>query len=123
MIPKKYFIVIAFLALIILCLKCMYQHSRTVYELAIALGHVEIICESENVALKSEPKEAIKRLNYIVNYYPAGTRLRKGGRAEKIVEIVRNQAEKNIILHLKRITGKDYGDEPEIWIEKMGDNK
>ena len=110
---------ILFIALV----TCMIKHSRLSLEMAIVSDHVDIICASENTAMNSVPKETIEHLKYIATYYPAGSRLEPGGRAEKIVETVRKMAVGNIITHLKQTTGKDFGSDTHAWIEYFKSSK
>jgi hypothetical protein len=57
-------------------------------------------------------------LEYVVNYYPSGTKQVRGSRLDRIVELARQSAVREIIAILRTRTGYDLGDDPKPWIEK-----
>jgi hypothetical protein len=69
-------------------------------------------------ALKSGITKAADCLQYVVFYYPSGTKQEAGSKLDRIVERERNFAVRDIISHLHTETDDDLGDNPEAWIKK-----
>ena len=69
-------------------------------------------------ALQSSATDAADCLQYVVNYYPSGTKQPTGSRLDRIVERERKQVIGEIINYLRIKTGESLGEDPEIWIEK-----
>jgi len=73
-------------------------------------------------ALQSNTRQAVDCLQYVVEYYPSGTKQRTGSHLDLIVERQRRQAIREIIAYLRKKTGEDLGSAPEDWIKKFGTN-
>jgi hypothetical protein len=58
-------------------------------------------------------------LEYVVSYYPSGTKQIAGSRLDRVVERARRSAVREIIATLRAKTGKDLGDVPQRWIEGL----
>lgn len=58
-------------------------------------------------------------LEYVLWYYPSGTKQVSGSPPDRIVERARRSAVREIIALLRSRTGKDFGDDPESWIENL----
>jgi hypothetical protein len=69
----------------------------------------------EQKAKSSPPEEAAEYLEYLVNYYPSGTKQLAGSKLDRIVESARSHAIKAVIDGLRSTTGKDLGDDPKSW--------
>jgi hypothetical protein len=65
------------------------------------------------------PKDAAECLAYVVAYYPSGTKQETGSALDEIVEASRKETVLCIINELRRKTGEDYGDKPELWIKHL----
>lgn len=73
---------------------------------------------SRNEALKSDAAGAAKCLNFIVHHYPSGTLQASGSGLDRTVERVRRSAIRDVIAHLRSLTGEDLGDNPNAWIDR-----
>jgi hypothetical protein len=69
--------------------------------------------------LASEPTEAADGLRYIVGHYPSGTLQLRGSRLDRLVELQRAAAIREIIAHLRDTTQENLGDDPGPWISKF----
>ncbi|MCC6796954.1 MAG: hypothetical protein IT366_17680 [Candidatus Hydrogenedentes bacterium] len=67
--------------------------------------------------------EAVNSLNYVVTYYPSGSKQRPGSKLDRIVERARASAIREIIAALRVKTGKDLGDDPAVWIRAYMDSR
>ena len=64
------------------------------------------------------PADIAGSLQYVVWYYPSGTKQDLGSRLDRTVERHRAATIREIIAHFRRITGQDLGDSPEPWLQK-----
>ena len=87
--------------------------------LAFAEEQTQIFDEMRTKARHSPPKEAVLSLQYVVRYYPSGTKQVQGSRLDLIVERARQNAINEIIASLRTKMGRDLGDDPERWIEEF----
>ncbi len=85
---------------------------------AFASEQTEIFEEQRHSALTADPLGAALELEYIVGYYPSGTKQIAGSRLDQIVERQRRRAAMDIIAYLRAKTGEDLGDDPQKWIQK-----
>lgn len=53
----------------------------------------------------------------VLQYYPTGTKQISGSRLDQLVEFARQAVLREMITHLRELTGKDLGDDPGPWIE------
>jgi hypothetical protein len=95
------------------------SHFRLVLELAFASDSSDIFAEMRDKALRGDPQEAVGCLEYVVCYYPSGTRLREGSRFDRMVERERACAVREILAYLRARTGLDLGEDPGPWIERF----
>ena len=58
-----------------------------------------------------------KRYN-VVGYYPSGSKQEAGFRLDRMVELERTAAARDIVAYLRTKTGEDLGTSPEAWIQK-----
>jgi len=89
--------------------------------------HIEIMFADEQTSIFDEMRtqaeqvtsvdEIVGSLQYVVHYYPSGTKQRPGTRLDRIVERHRAAVVRAILVHLRQVTGQDLGDDPELWIE------
>ena len=86
--------------------------------LAFASEQVHIFDEMRDKALRSDASGAAGCLEYVVNYYPSGTKQEPGSRLDRMVEGARGQAVREILAYLRAKTGEDLGTDPESWIKK-----
>ncbi len=79
----------------------------------------ELFDQMRSYALNSTtPSEIAGFLQYIVHYYPSGTKQRAGSRLDRVVERHRAAVVRDIVGHLQRTTGDKLGENPDAWIEK-----
>lgn len=70
-------------------------------------------------ALQSPPEKAVEYLGGVVHYYPSGSKQVTGSRLDRIVEQARQSAVREILADLRARTGKDFGDDPQRWIDEL----
>jgi hypothetical protein len=68
--------------------------------------------------LQSDVANAASDLEYVVGYYPSGSKQEAGSRLDRIVERQRSLAAGAVIAHLRVKTGEDLGENPDPWIQK-----
>lgn len=108
------------LMLALFCGWLVWRFAWQSIEIGFADEQTEIFEDMTNRALQSKPAEAVGFLEYVVWYYPSGTKQKVGSRVDRIVERQRAMAIREIINYLRRKTGEDLGDSPEEWIKKFG---
>lgn len=119
---------IALLAFVALLLTVLlgwqfWNHARLKVEVAFAEEQTRIFDEMRQQAIRGNPSEAAESLAYVVNYYPSGTKQREYSRLDRVVERARSSVIRDIISQLRQKTGEDWGDEPDIWIQKYANKK
>jgi hypothetical protein len=87
---------------------------------AFASEQTQIFDDMRAQALQSDPTGAVGCLEYVVSYYPSGSKQETGSRLDRIVERERAVAVRDILAYLRAKSGEDLGDDPEKWIEKYG---
>lgn len=87
-------------------------------QVAFASEQTQIFEAMRVKAETNDAEEAASCLNYVVYYYPSGTKQKTGSQLDLIVERERVSAVKDIIADLRIKTGNDLGDNPEAWIQK-----
>lgn len=85
---------------------------------AFASEQTQIFEEMRSRAFQSDAAGAAGCLQYVVWYYPSGTKQEAGSRLDRIVERERAVAVREILAHLRAKTGEDLGENPEAWIQK-----
>jgi hypothetical protein len=91
--------------------------------LAFATDQVLILDQMRTKALASDATGAVGSLDYVMAYYPSGTKLPPGSGLDLIVERYRATVADDIIGHLRSITGADYGTGPEDWIRRVREDQ
>lgn len=69
-------------------------------------------------ALQSDAAGAAGCLEYVVRYYPSGSKQEPGSQLDRMVERERARAARDIVIHLRTRTGEELGENPEAWIRK-----
>lgn len=85
---------------------------------AFADEQTQIFEEMRSQALAGDATKAAQCLQYVVSYYPAGTKQQEASRLNRIVERSRARATAEIIAHLRAKTGSDLGPAPKPWIQQ-----
>jgi hypothetical protein len=86
--------------------------------LALASEQIQVFDEMRAKALYANASGAAGCLEYVVNYYPSGTKQEPGSRLDRIVESARRQRIREILTYLLTRTGEELGTDPELWIKK-----
>lgn len=81
---------------------------------------IRIFSEMSNRSMASTPADAAGCLDYVVNYYPSGSKQTRGSALDTLVEAQRKRAQLEIISVLRARTRDDLGQEPGPWIKKYG---
>lgn len=87
-------------------------------QVAFASEQTQIFDEMRTRALQSDAAEAADCLQYVVGYYPSGSKQETGSRLDRMVERERTLAARDIVAYLRTKTGEDLGASPEAWIQK-----
>lgn len=101
-----------------ICGKLGWDRAALSLRLSFAEDQIRIFEEMRMNALKTNPSEAVENLRYVVNYYPSGSKQIAGSQLDNIVEIARTNAAARIIDDLRERTDKDYGEDPQRWIDQ-----
>lgn len=99
----------------------LWRYGHLQLQAAFAEEQTRIFEEMRTQALQSAAPHSIAgSLEYVVTYYPSGTKQSVESRLDRVVERHRTAAVRDIIAHLRRTTGEDLGEAPEPWIQKYG---
>ena len=104
--------------LLVICGCLFWRFGWQGIQIAFASEQTEIFDEMRTKALQSDPAGAAGYLEYVVRYYPSGTKQEAGSKLDRIVERERAFAERDIMAYLRTKTGEDLGANPEAWIQK-----
>ena len=107
----------SFIAVAALCAMFIVKYTILSLRVAFATDQVALFEEmkaSANVTL--DPQKLSGKLDYVVNYYPSGSKQVTGTQLDKIVEAARANAIATIIARMRTSTGKDLGDDAEKWL-------
>lgn len=114
--------IVLFASLIVLaCLCALFavKYSLLKVRLAFADDQVAIFEDMKaSAAVTTDLKELSSKLEYVVNYYPSGTKQTSGSQLDRIVEAARSNAMDAIIARLRSVTGKDLGNAPQQWLKE-----
>jgi hypothetical protein len=104
--------------LLVLCVFLFWSHGWLTIRVAWASEQTAIFHEMRTQALRSDPAGAAGRLEYVVGYYPSGSKQEAGSRLDRMVERERTLAAQDIVAYLRAKTDEDLGESPETWIQK-----
>ena len=118
---KKATITLSVVALLLLVISVLFAFSYGSLKLRVAFAHgqIDVFDSTRSKAMNSTPIEAAGYLEYAANYYPSGTKQVPGSRLDVIVETARSNAVREIIGYLRQKSGKDFGDDPQKWVEAL----
>lgn len=109
---------VACVGLLVLCVSLSWSHGWLTIRVAWASEQTKIFEEMRTRALKSDPADAAGYLEYVVGYYPSGSKQETGSQLDRIVERERALAVRDIVAYLRTKTGEDLGERPDVWIRK-----
>jgi hypothetical protein len=117
---KWFTIVLGVACLILLVVSCglFWNCAWLTIHVAFASEQTDIFEDMRTQALKTGVTEAAGCLQYVVLYYPSGTKQETGSRLDRIVERDRKNTVREIISYLRTKTDNDLGENPEAWIQK-----
>ncbi len=93
------------------------QYTMLKLRVAFADGQIAIFDQMKVSANgTTDPRKLSGQLEYVVNYYPSGSKQVKGTQLDRVVESARSNAIAAIISHLRTATGKDLGTDPQKWL-------
>jgi hypothetical protein len=104
--------------LLILCGSLFWSHGWLTIRVAWASEQTKIFDDMRTQALQSDAAGAAGCLEYVVGYYPSGSKQETGSRLDRMVERERTLAARDIVAYLRTKTGEDLGESPETWIQK-----
>ena len=94
------------------------QYAPLRLRLMLATEQVEIFEAMRARAIQGGPTDAAGCLDYVVSYYPSGTKQIMGSRLDRLVEHARAGATREILAQLRTQTREDLGEDPQAWIQK-----
>lgn len=106
------------ITLLVICGYQFWNYGLLKIRVAWADDQVKIFDEMRTKALQSDARGAVGYLQYIVNYYPSGTKQEAGSRLDRMVERERDRSTQEIVEHLRAKTGENLGESPQAWIQK-----
>jgi hypothetical protein len=112
------FLGVVCVGLLILCGSLFWSHGLLKIRVAWASEEIKIFGEMRTRALQSDPAGAAGCLEYVMGYYPSGSKQETGSRLDRMVEHERSLAARDIVAYLRTKTGEDLGERPEAWIQK-----
>ena len=110
---------LAAVALVSLGVFCEIDRGVTQLRIAFADEQTTIFDEMREKVARSDPPEAADYLAYALNYYPSGTKQIPGSRLDRIVERARRNAVREMISLLRAKSGRDFGDDPQRWVDGL----
>lgn len=109
---------VAVLLLLSLCGWFVWRLGWLSLEVHFADEQTAIFDEMRVRALAGDAEEAARCLDYAASYYPSGSKQPRGSPLDRVVERQRAAAVREIVAHLRRLTGEDLGEAPEPWVAK-----
>jgi hypothetical protein len=117
--PTKVVLWSSLIVVAFLCVVCAAKYTMLKLRLAFADSQVAIFEDMKASANSTtDPQKLSGKLEYIVNYYPSGSKQAKATHLDRIVEAARANSIAVIIARLKTITGKDLGTDPQRWLKE-----
>lgn len=104
--------------LIVLYSFLFWKHGWLSIRVAWADDQTRIFEEMRVKALQRDAVGAADCLQYVVDYYPSGSKQETGSQLDRMVESERAWAARDIIAYLRTKTGEDLGENTEAWIQK-----
>lgn len=94
------------------------DHAVTRIHIAFADDQTAIFEQMRRQVAQSNSAD-VQSLEYVVSYYPSGTKQSADTPLDRVVERARQSAIREIIAILRTRTYKDFGDDPKRWIEGL----
>ena len=107
-----------------LCLVLAFNYALLDLHVNFAAGQVSVF---QNILVSAEasksPAQLTGMLGYVLSYYPSGARQTPGSHVDNIVETARSNVVAIIIHRLQKITERDLGKDPSIWLKAYPPNQ
>ena len=103
---------------VVLCGWALVSYLHLDLRVALANDQTRFFAKWRDEALASKKEEGVGSLLRLVYDYPSGTKQLKGSALDQMVERQRASAVREVLAHLRKETGQDLGNDPEVWIEK-----
>ncbi|MGO9470681.1 MAG: hypothetical protein ACLQIB_04645 [Isosphaeraceae bacterium] len=106
--------------LVISCaILCLVESFVTAVRIRFADDQTAVFEQMRENVERSDPAKAADCLSYTLSYYPSGTKQVAGSPLDRVVERARRNALRQMIALLRMKTGRDFGDDPQSWIEGL----
>jgi hypothetical protein len=115
-------LILAWAGIIVLISLVAYREIETgVIRLRIAFAddQTDIIEQIREKAERAGPAEAADCLNYVMAYYPSGTKQVPGSHLDRVVERARRNAVREMIALFRTKTRHEFGDDPRSWVNGL----
>jgi hypothetical protein len=76
-----------------------------------------------NALQSSQPERIAGLIHAAIIYYPSGKKQTAGSHLDRMVERGRQSAIRDMLAHLRIITGADLGSDPQAWINRFGEKE
>ena len=109
------------LILLLCVLAGFFAMKYTTLKLSVAFadGQIRILDEMKASAdVTADPHKLSGQLEYVLNYYPSGSKQETGSKLDRVVESARSNAIAAIIDRLRSKTGKDLGNDLGKWLKE-----
>ena len=95
------------------------KYTTLKLRVAFADGQVRIFDGMKVLANSTtDPHKLSVQLEYVLIYYPSGSKQVTGTQLDRVVESARSNAIAEIVARLRATTGKDLGNEPDKWLKE-----
>jgi hypothetical protein len=95
------------------------KYTTLKLRVAFADGQVRIFDGMKVLANSTtDPHKLSGQLEYVLIYYPSGSKQVTGTQLDRVVESARSNAIAEIVARLRATTGKDLGNEPDKWLKE-----
>jgi hypothetical protein len=105
--------------LIIFVLKLYLDNVTMQIRVSFAEEQTMIFETMADQARNAPVQDKVGYLEYVVQYYPSGTKQTQGSELDLTVERFRRCVVREIIADLRRKTNQDFGDNPEEWVRNL----
>lgn len=94
------------------------EHNLVILRTDFANEQIAFFDDMQSRASESSD-QALNALQAIMQYYPSGTKQVKNSNLDNSVEAARHIAFTSVIRQLRATTGKDFGDDPNAWLDNL----
>lgn len=109
-----FFFGVSSIVLLIGCGWLLVENVELSLQASFADDQTQIFQQMCDEALKSDdPNQVAGYLDYVVNYYPSGTKQRSGSHLDSLVERHRTESKAVIARHLHKLKEKNLSGDPE----------